>query len=67
MGSSAASARTGMLISLRDVLRRRSDVDEEVLRRELSGNLCRCTGYQGIVRAALRASHHPSFAEGRGD
>jgi aerobic-type carbon monoxide dehydrogenase small subunit (CoxS/CutS family) len=28
-------------------------IDEPALRRSLSGNLCRCTGYQGIVQAAL--------------
>ena len=57
----------GMLISLRDVLRRRSDVDEEVLAPGAEWqSLPLQPVYQGIVRAALRASHHPSFAEGRG-
>ena len=32
------------------------DIGEEDLRKELSGNLCRCTGYAGIVRAALAAA-----------
>jgi carbon-monoxide dehydrogenase small subunit len=29
---------------------------EEELRDGLSGNLCRCTGYQGIMRAAMTAA-----------
>jgi carbon-monoxide dehydrogenase small subunit len=41
----------GMLITVRDVLLRKRDLDEAQIRVELSGNLCRCTGYAGIVRA----------------
>ncbi len=41
----------GMLISCRDILMRLPDADEARIRRELSGNLCRCTGYVGIVTA----------------
>jgi carbon-monoxide dehydrogenase small subunit len=44
----------GMLISCRDILMRLPDADEARLRRELSGNLCRCTGYVGLV-AALKS------------
>ncbi|MGH7248001.1 MAG: 2Fe-2S iron-sulfur cluster-binding protein, partial [Pseudomonadota bacterium] len=40
-----------MLISCRDILIRLPDADEVQIRRELSGNLCRCTGYVGIVKA----------------
>jgi carbon-monoxide dehydrogenase small subunit len=40
-----------MLISCRDILTRLPDVDESRIRLELSGNLCRCTGYVGIVAA----------------
>lgn len=40
-----------MLISCRDILTRLPDVDEPRIRLELSGNLCRCTGYVGIVAA----------------
>jgi len=44
----------GMLISARDIVMRLPQADEARVRRELSGNLCRCTGYVGIV-AAVRA------------
>ena len=41
----------GMLVSARDIVTRLPDADERRVRLELSGNLCRCTGYVGIVRA----------------
>ncbi|QIB35365.1 xanthine dehydrogenase family Fe-S subunit [Ancylobacter pratisalsi] len=41
----------GMLIMARDIVLRRPGLDEEAIRHELAGNLCRCTGYVGIVRA----------------
>jgi aerobic carbon-monoxide dehydrogenase small subunit len=41
----------GMLITARDIVLRLPDADERRIRVELSGNLCRCTGYLGIVRA----------------
>ncbi len=41
----------GMLITARDVVQRLGDVDDKIVREELSGNLCRCTGYVGIVAA----------------
>ena len=41
----------GMLISARDIVLRLPYADERTIRRELSGNLCRCTGYVGIVNA----------------
>ena len=44
----------GMLITARDIVMRLPDADEARIRKELSGNLCRCTGYVGIVRAILR-------------
>lgn len=43
----------GMLIAARDVVLRLPDADEARVREELAGNLCRCTGYRGIVRAVL--------------
>ncbi len=41
----------GMLVSARDIVRRLDEPDTDRIRQELSGNLCRCTGYQGIVTA----------------
>jgi carbon-monoxide dehydrogenase small subunit len=41
----------GMLITARDIVIRIPEADERRIRLELSGNLCRCTGYLGIVRA----------------
>jgi carbon-monoxide dehydrogenase small subunit len=44
----------GMLITARDIVTRLPDADDARVRLELSGNLCRCTGYVGIVRAIRR-------------
>ena len=48
----------GMLVTARDIVKRLphlvKDADEARIRVELAGNLCRCTGYQGIVRAIQR-------------
>ena len=44
----------GMLITARDIVTRLPQADEARIRKELSGNLCRCTGYMGIVRAIQR-------------
>ena len=46
----------GMLISATALLRNNPDPSEEDVRIALSGNLCRCTGYDGIVRAVLSAA-----------
>jgi carbon-monoxide dehydrogenase small subunit len=46
----------GMLINVWDILRRNPECSEAEVRVSLSGNLCRCTGYQGIVRSVMRAA-----------
>ena len=43
----------GMLVAARDIVLRLPDADEARVRLELAGNLCRCTGYMGIVDAIL--------------
>lgn len=44
----------GMLVSARDVVLRMQAPSEHDIRVAMSGNLCRCTGYVGIIRAVLR-------------
>ena len=46
----------GMLISATALLRANPDPSEEEVRIALSGNLCRCTGYEGIARAVHSAA-----------
>jgi aerobic carbon-monoxide dehydrogenase small subunit len=46
----------GMLMTLVEFLTETPDPSETELREALSGNLCRCTGYHGIVKAALDAA-----------
>lgn len=41
----------GMLIAAQDLLKRSADPSREQIREHLSGNYCRCTGYQAIVDA----------------
>ncbi|MBM3607287.1 MAG: (2Fe-2S)-binding protein [Alphaproteobacteria bacterium] len=43
----------GMVMMGVDIARRLPGADEKTVRQELEGNLCRCTGYQGIVNAIL--------------
>jgi carbon-monoxide dehydrogenase small subunit len=47
----------GMLATARDIVLRLPTADEARVRVELAGNLCRCTGYQGIVDAILDVLH----------
>jgi carbon-monoxide dehydrogenase small subunit len=46
----------GVLMTLTELLRDHADPTEAEVREVLSGNLCRCTGYQGMVDAALAAA-----------
>jgi carbon-monoxide dehydrogenase small subunit len=46
----------GMLISAKALLDQTPNPTEDEIRLALSGNLCRCTGYQGIVRAVQAAA-----------
>jgi carbon-monoxide dehydrogenase small subunit len=42
---------SGMILSAKTLLDRNPDADEREIRSAISGNLCRCTGYQKIVEA----------------
>jgi carbon-monoxide dehydrogenase small subunit len=46
----------GMIMAVRDLLREKPNPSEEDIREGIEGNLCRCTGYQNIVRAAQAAA-----------
>jgi carbon-monoxide dehydrogenase small subunit len=46
----------GMIMTAVDLVRRHPAPDEATVRDELSGNLCRCTGYENIVDAVLAAA-----------
>jgi aerobic carbon-monoxide dehydrogenase small subunit len=45
----------GMLMMARDILLRTPNPDPETVRAQLSGHICRCTGYAGIVTAIVAA------------
>jgi 2-furoyl-CoA dehydrogenase 2Fe-2S iron sulfur subunit len=53
----------GLLMSLSDWLTKNRAPSEQALREMLSGHLCRCTGYAGIIRAALEAAAELAGAE----
>ncbi len=46
----------GFVVSVTAFLRDHPDPSDAEIRDGLSGNLCRCTGYQGIVAAVKRAA-----------
>ena len=46
----------GMVMSAIDLLKRHPNPDEATIRKELEGNICRCTGYHNIVKAIQQAA-----------
>jgi len=46
----------GILLTTLELLRRDPDPDEAAIRRALTNNICRCTGYAGIVKAVTAAA-----------
>jgi carbon-monoxide dehydrogenase small subunit len=50
----------GMIMTAVDMIRRKPKLDRETIRRELEGNMCRCTGYHNIVSAIEDASRRMS-------
>jgi carbon-monoxide dehydrogenase small subunit len=54
----------GMLITLTELLRDDPNPDDAKIRETITGNLCRCTGYSGIVAATRQAARHGRGAGG---
>ena len=53
----------GMIMAAADLLAPQSSPSEEDVREALAGNLCRCTGYQNIVKAVMAAAgEEPAWA-----
>ncbi|MEU4672798.1 (2Fe-2S)-binding protein [Amycolatopsis sp. NPDC023774] len=52
----------GMLMTARWLLDHDPDPSEDVIREAISGQLCRCTGYENIVRSIRWAAEHPDGA-----
>jgi aerobic carbon-monoxide dehydrogenase small subunit len=46
----------GMIMAVRDLLKNNPNPTEADIREGIEGNLCRCTGYQNIVKAAQAAA-----------
>ena len=46
----------GMIMTAVDMIERIPNLDEKTVREELEGNICRCTGYQNIVKSILAAA-----------
>ena len=64
---SAGTARPGMLMAAASYLKENPSPTEEDVRESLEGNLCRCTGYQNIVKSILDAAGSMSGARPEGD
>lgn len=58
---------SGMIVAAADLLKRNPLPSHEEIRRAISGNLCRCTGYESIVNAIYRAAHGGCLSGGSDD
>ena len=57
----------GFLMSMEAFLREHPDASGDELREALAGNLCRCTGYLGIIEAVEHAAHEMRGEDVQGD
>ena len=53
----------GMMLTARWLLDREPHPDDATIREAISGQICRCTGYENIVRAIRWAADHPAGAK----
>ena len=56
----------GFIVSVTALLEENPDPSDDEIRAGISGNLCRCTGYQGIVRAVRRAAELKAAEQSEG-
>ena len=56
-GSQCGFCTPGFVMSLFSMFKNNSKLNEDVIRDSIAGNLCRCTGYQNIVKAVQYASN----------
>ncbi len=53
----------GMIMSSIDIVNRKgSDIDEQTIREELEGNICRCTGYHNIVKSVAQGAREMAIS-----
>jgi aerobic carbon-monoxide dehydrogenase small subunit len=57
----------GMLMTAYVMLKHKPQPSEVEIREQIAGNLCRCTGYQNIVKAVGQAASELSFDSAQGD
>jgi carbon-monoxide dehydrogenase small subunit len=57
----------GMMMTARWLLDHNPDPDRETIRECISGNLCRCTGYENIIRSVRWAAEHAAATEPASD
>ncbi len=57
----------GMMLTARWLLDRDPDPSEATVREAISGQICRCTGYENIVRSVLWAARHEAGAAGEAE
>lgn len=56
----------GIILSAKSLLENNPEANEEEIKEAISGNLCRCTGYQKIVEAIQSVSKNNSFRKEEG-
>jgi carbon-monoxide dehydrogenase small subunit len=53
----------GMILTARAILNEEENPTEDVIKRQMAGNLCRCTGYKKVVEAVMSANEHTGEEE----
>ena len=62
-GTQCGFCTPGMILAITNLLQKNSNPSEDDVMSAIGGNLCRCTGYAGIIKAALHAARLMSPVE----